>query len=50
MHGLGDVGYKNYFSFDVYNEFVCRGSWHEAFNMCRIAKSMPYAKLIFPTA
>ncbi|CAF3133284.1 unnamed protein product [Rotaria socialis] len=34
LHGLGDVG----------------GSWHDVFNMYRIAKSVPYAKFIFPTA
>jgi lysophospholipase-2 len=34
LHGLGDIG----------------GSWHEAFTMSRIAKSLPYVKFIFPTA
>ncbi|CAF0832631.1 unnamed protein product [Rotaria sp. Silwood1] len=34
LHGLGDVG----------------TSWHEIFNMYRIAKSVPYVKFIFPTA
>ncbi|CAF0897426.1 unnamed protein product [Adineta steineri] len=34
LHGLGDVG----------------GSWYDAFKTCRIIKSMPYVKFIFPTA
>ncbi|CAF1080112.1 unnamed protein product [Rotaria magnacalcarata] len=34
LHGLGDVG----------------ASWHDVFDKYRIAKSVPYAKFIFPTA
>lgn len=27
-----------------------RESWHEAFSLCRTAKSLPYVKFLFPTA